>query len=325
MMSWLALLTAFAVSLLAVPPVAHLARALGIVDKPGPLKVQTAPVPYLGGVAVLAGMLAAGWTRIFEHEVTPAALIPLGLALALGVADDVRDLPVVFRVAGEVGIGITLAWAVPTRLGGAGWVPVVVLTVLLVNGVNLLDGLDGVAAGVVIASSLGFSVLLTGAGRVAALSCLGAVAGFLVYNRPPARIYLGDGGSYLLGTTLALLVVLSWNRRVSTSQSVACLLFVALPVAEVAWAVVRRGRSHLPLFAGDRGHSYDRLAARGWGKAAIAVAAGAAQLVLVALGLVVAHFGSTIAVVVLVVSAVALMAGGAAAGFLSPAGTERIS
>lgn len=241
LMAWLGLLTAFAVSLLLVPPVARLAKALGIVDRPGPLKVQTTPVPYLGGVAILTGMLAAAWTCVFGHWVTPAALLPLGLALALGVADDARDLPVAFRVAGELGIGVALAWAVPSRLGGVGWAPVVLLAVLLMNGVNLLDGLDGVAAGVVIASSLGFGVLLTGAGRVAALSLLGAVAGFLVYNRPPARIYLGDGGSYLLGTTLALLVVLSWGSRASLAASVTSLLFVALPVAEVAWAVIRRG------------------------------------------------------------------------------------
>src|SRR5208283_1027849 len=100
--------------------------------------------------------------------------------------------------------------------------------------------------------------------------------------------------------------------------------FVALPAAEVAWAVVRRARAHLPLLAGDRGHSYDRLAARGWSTPVVAAATALAQLALVAVGLVVARFGSTVAVVVLVVAAAGLMAGGAAAGFLAPAGTERI-
>lgn len=320
----LALITSFVVSMLAVVPISRLAKAHGIVDRPGALKVQTAPVPYLGGVAVIAGMVAAAWTQVFRHEVTPGVILPLGLALALGVADDVRDLPVAFRVTGELGIGVALAWAVSSRLGGAGWVPVVLLTVLLINGVNLLDGLDGLASAVVIASSLGFVVLLTGAGRLAAVSCLGAVGGFLVHNRPPARIYLGDGGSYLLGTTLTLLAVLSWNSRVSTSSSVASLLFVALPVAEVGWAVVRRIRSHEPLLAGDRGHSYDRLSAAGWSTAAIMLAAAGAQLALVAVGLVVAHFGSIAAVVALVVAAAGLMAGGAAAGFLAPVGNQRI-
>ncbi|MGO9581515.1 MAG: glycosyltransferase family 4 protein [Acidimicrobiales bacterium] len=321
---WYAGLTAFVASLLAVPPVARVARALGIVDRPGPLKVQTAPVPYLGGVAVMVGMLAAAWTRVFGREVTIAALLPLGLALGIGIADDARDLPVALRVLGELGIGLALAWAVPCRLGGAGWVPTVLLAVLLMNGVNLLDGLDGVAAGVVIASSAGFAVLLTGAGRIAALTCLGAVAGFLVHNRPPARIYLGDGGSYLLGTGLALLVALSWSSKASTATSVASLLFVALPVAEVAWAVVRRGRAHLPLLAGDRGHSYDRLAGRGWSTLTVAAVLAGMQLALVAVGLAAAHSGSAVAVVVVVVAATGVMVGGAAAGFLAPVGTERL-
>ena len=321
---WYAGLTAFLASVLAVPPVARLARGLGIVDRPGPLKVQTAPVPYLGGLAVLVGMLAAAWTRVFEREVAVAALLPLGLALALGIADDARDLPVALRVVGELGIGLALAWAIPSRLGAAGWVLIVLLAVLVINGINLLDGLDGVAAGVTIASSVGFAVLLTGAGRIAALTCLGAVAGFLVHNRPPARIYLGDGGSYLLGTSLALLVAMSWTSKAAIATSVVSLLFVALPAAEVAWAVVRRRRARLPLLAGDRGHSYDRLASRGWGTLTVAAVTAGAQLALVAVGLAAAHSSSAVAAVVVVAAATALMAVGAAAGFLAPAGSERI-
>ena len=80
---WLAALTGFVVALLAVPPLTRLARATGIVDHPGPLKVQAKPVPYLGGAAVMCGLLAACWTRTIDHEVPIATLLPLGLALAL--------------------------------------------------------------------------------------------------------------------------------------------------------------------------------------------------------------------------------------------------
>jgi UDP-GlcNAc:undecaprenyl-phosphate/decaprenyl-phosphate GlcNAc-1-phosphate transferase len=319
---WLAPVTAFVVALLAVLPLTRIAIATGIVDHPGPLKVQTKPVPYLGGAAVMCGLLAASWTRIVDHEVPIEILLPLGLALALGIADDARDLPIGVRVAGELAIGVAVAWAVPSRLGTAGFVLVPLLAVLLMNGVNLLDGLDGLAAGVALASSAGFAVLLTGGGRVEALSCLGAVAGFAVFNRPPARIYLGDGGSYLLGSILALLVVLAWRRGAPPATSAASLLLVALPLAEVAWAVIRRARSHLPLLEGDRGHSYDRLVARGWGAPAAAGLCATTQALLAAVGLGAAHLAVMGAAVVVLVVAVALMAAGAAAGFLSPARSE---
>lgn len=319
LMALAAVLTAFAGSVLTVPLFARLARATGIVDRPGPLKVQTAPVPYLGGAAILVGLVAAAWTRAFTEEVHVEVLLPLVLALALGIADDRRELPVLARLVGEVVVGLAVAWAVPSRLGwAAGWPLVVLVVLVLVNGVNLLDGLDALSSGVVAASAIGFAVLLAGSGRIAALSVLGALVGFLLYNRPPARIYLGDGGSYLLGTALALLVVLSWRSTVPLATSISSLPMVALPVAEVAWALVRRRRARMPLFAGDRGHSYDRLAARGMRTIEIAVVAAGAQLLLVLVGLGAAHAGTVGAGAFALATAVLLIAGGGAAGFLRP-------
>ncbi|MGH9293857.1 MAG: hypothetical protein ACRD0B_00870, partial [Acidimicrobiales bacterium] len=199
-LTWLwAGLSAFGGALLTAPLWMRVARATGLLDRPGPLKVQQVAVPYLGGAAVLAGILVAAWTRVRAEEVSVRILVPLGIALALGVADDAFSLPVAARVLGEIGLGIALAWAVPTRFGSAAWIPVVLLALLLVNGVNLLDGLDGLAAAVVAAAGVGFALLLAGSGRIAGASLVGAVGGFLFFNRPPARLYLGDGGSYLLG------------------------------------------------------------------------------------------------------------------------------
>lgn len=264
------------------------------------------------------GLFASAWTLVLVREVPLACLVPLCVALVLGVADDWRDLPVGLRVLGELGAGTALAWAVPTRLGAGGWPLIVAVELLLVNGVNLLDGLDALAGSIVAASSAAFALLLSGSGRVAALSALGAVVGFLVFNRPPARIYLGDGGSYLLGTVLALLLVLAWSPRVSSAGSVAATLLVALPVAEVVWALIRRRRAGLALLAGDRGHSYDRLAARGWGTGTIALAAAALQFALGLIGVAALHSGLAVAVLVVGLVAAALMAAAAAAGFLRP-------
>jgi UDP-GlcNAc:undecaprenyl-phosphate GlcNAc-1-phosphate transferase len=238
------------------------ARHFGVLDHPGELKVQDLPIPYLGGVGVAAALVVAVLATSARHEVR--LLIPVGLALALGAADDVAVLSPWLRLAGELAIGGSIAWLVPVRLGWAGFPLVIIAVVVLINGLNMIDGLDGLAAGVTIISALGFAVVLAGgASRTSALALAGAVLGFLVWNRPPARIYLGDGGSYLLGAALACLLALAWRTAVPLHRSVAALALVIYPAGELALAVVRRLRAGQPIFAGDRAHLYDQLVDRG--------------------------------------------------------------
>src|SRR2546430_13393400 len=177
-----------------------------MVDRPGLLKVQTHPVPYLGGFALFAGL--AGPVAIER----PVLIVPLALSLGLGLADDLKAPPPAIRLSAEVVIGVIAAWTLPADdLLGA--LVTVVLVVALINAVNLLDGLDALASGVGLISALGFALVLAGELWVLALALAGGLAGFLVWNRPPARIYLGDGGSYLVRTTLALLLAPSLNAR----------------------------------------------------------------------------------------------------------------
>ena len=92
----------------------------------------------------------------------------------------------------------------------------------------------------------------------------GALVGFLLWNRPPARIYLGDAGSYLVGTALAILLALTATEHGTEAPTAGALLFVAVPVADTTVAIVRRWRAGQPLRQGDRGHVYDQLVDRGW-------------------------------------------------------------
>ena len=121
------------------------------------------------------------------------------------------------------------------------------VTVLVVNGVNLIDGLDMLAAGVVAVGGRGLRRRCsTAPDGSSAMALAAALVGFLVYNRPPARVYLGDGGSYLLGTALAVLLRRGVGARGGARRSVsAALALVAVPAAEVAFAVVRRARGRL--------------------------------------------------------------------------------
>ncbi|GIU87300.1 MAG: hypothetical protein KatS3mg009_1815 [Acidimicrobiia bacterium] len=292
---------AFAVAALTCPLFAALARRAGIVDRPGPLKVQREPVPYLGGLAVLAALavpvaLARPWWSL-----------PMLGAAALGLRDDAGGVPPRVRLAVELAIALGAAAVGP---GGAWTSAVTVVAVLvLVNAVNLLDGLDALAPGVTLVGGAGFAAVLTGDAATVAVALVAGLGGFLVWNRPPARIYLGDAGTYLIGVVLALLLaeVLAHG---STAEAAASLLFVAVPVADTAIAILRRLRARRPLFAGDRGHVYDQLVDRGWDPRRAVAACVAAQAVFVAAGLALAALpaGAAVAAVAAVVAVVATFA-----------------
>jgi UDP-GlcNAc:undecaprenyl-phosphate/decaprenyl-phosphate GlcNAc-1-phosphate transferase len=289
----MALIVGFAVAVVATPIAALVATRLGLVDEPGPLKVHARSVPYLGGVAVLVAIAGP------ILGARPSLLVPLGLACALGLADDASGLPPAVRLAAEVGIGVTAALVVgphePARVALG-----VVVVLVLVNAVNLLDGLDGLAAGVAVAAATGFYVVLAGADATLALVLAGSLAGFLAWNAPPARVYLGDAGSYLIGTALAMLFLAAAQRDAAVVSG-AC-LFLGVPVADTAIAVVRRVRAGRPLLLGDRGHVYDQLVDRGWSAPAAVVACVATQGALTAAGVGVALLSGATAVVVTLVT-----------------------
>jgi UDP-GlcNAc:undecaprenyl-phosphate GlcNAc-1-phosphate transferase len=244
----------------------------------------------------------------------PTVVVPLALALCLGVADDRFDLPAVPRLIGQLVVGVSVVVTCPIHLPGIlAVILILAVTVLVINGVNLIDGLDMLAAGVTAVAAVGFSVILHGSARQLAIALAAALGGFLFYNRPPARVYLGDGGSYLLGTALTALLAEAWGPGVPEHVGIAALALVALPAAEVCFAVVRRIGSHRSLMAGDRGHPYDRLVAQGWPRPAASLAYIAFEAVLAVGAVAAVHLQSTAAAVgvdtagaaLLVVSAVA--------------------
>ena len=306
----MAFAVALVVGLVATPLAIRLAVRLDVVDHPGPLKPQTAAVPYLGGVAVFAGL--AGPVAVDR----PSLLLPLGLALVVGLVDDVSPRSVGFRLVCQVAVAVTAAAVTPAP-GAFGVVATGVLTLALLNAVNLLDGLDGVAAGCGLVSALGIAALDTAA-RTPALALAGGLAGFLVFNRPPARIYLGDAGAYLTGAGLAMLAMLMVDGRDDLSAWAAVPLLVAVPVADTALAIVRRLRSRDSLTAGDRSHVYDQLRARHHRTTAqAALLCVAAQVALTAVGLLVAGLDAGAALGVALGTALVVALGLVLGGFVS--------
>jgi UDP-GlcNAc:undecaprenyl-phosphate GlcNAc-1-phosphate transferase len=305
-------LAALVVTAAAVPLCIAAAHRWDVMDRPGPLKPQRAPVPYLGGVAVFCGVAVGALAS------RPIVLVPITMALALGVVDDKFALPAQYRLAGQLGIGLLVALVVPLHLPGGIGVPLLVLaSVVLVNGFNMLDGLDMLAGGVGAVAAGGFAFLLLNSGRILAAVLAGSLLAFLWYNRPPARIYLGDGGSYLIGTTTAVLLAYAWGAGVATATGVVSLAILAVPVAEVACAVVRRGRGHGPLLAGDRRHPYDLLVANGWSAVAASGAYVAVQGLIVIIVASVDHASMTAALVVDASVTAAVLGAAALVGSLS--------
>ncbi len=300
---------ALVVALVATPLAAVLARRFGVVDRPGPLKVQHASVPYLGGVAVfvaLAGPLAF---------IRPSLLAPLALLLVLGLADDLGDLPPRLRLLLELGIGL-VGGAVAPAPGRVGVLVTAAFIVGLVNAVNLLDGLDGLAGGVAFASAVGFA-LVGGPARLPGLALAGALGGFLWFNRPPARIYLGDAGAYMCGGALALLAGLALDRGTGAAAWAAIPLLVALPVFDTGIAIVRRRRSGAPLFGGDRSHVYDQLVDRGQTRSQAVLECIAAQTLLTAVGVFAIRLSAAWAVVAATTCVAALVLVATWGGFTS--------
>jgi UDP-GlcNAc:undecaprenyl-phosphate/decaprenyl-phosphate GlcNAc-1-phosphate transferase len=305
----------------AVPVCIVLARRLDVMDRPGPLKPHATPVPYLGGLAVFAGVVVGGWVG------RPLALVPLAAALAIGVSDDRFGLPAPLRLVAQLGVGAVIAVTQPVHLPGWVGVPLVIATsVVLINGFNLLDGLDMLCAGVGAAAAIGFAVVTHGPARLLAASLTGALVAFLWYNRPPARIYLGDGGSYLLGASMTVLLTYAWGVGVASTNGVIALALLAVPVAEVACAMVRRRRSGRSLLAGDRGHPYDLLVARGWSRTAASgayIAVEVAVLVVTVVA-VLGHASMIVALVIDLAVAVAVLGAAILVGGLNDsAGTPQ--
>ena len=304
----MALIVAFGVAVVATPAAMWLAVRIGFVNEPGRLKVHERPIPYLGGAAVLLALLGpVAVTR-------PSLLVALVPAALLGLADDAIDVPPPARIGAEILIGLAAAWvAAPHNVGYAALGVVVVL--VLVNAVNFLDGLDGLAGSVAALGAVGSFVVLSGWSATLALALVGALAGFLVWNAPPAKVHLGDSGSYLIGTAVALLFLAAAPRDVPVVS--AAFLFVGVPVADSAVAIVRRLRAHRPLMQGDRGHVYDQLVDRGWPAPRAVLACAVVQAALTAIGIGVANLSAGAAVAVAALT-VAVVGASALLAFTSP-------
>ena len=289
------------------PLAALLARRLGALEQPPDVGQHPtpAPVPTMGGLAMaVAVLLSLGFAallpdfrRLFNETSEPVALLTgVLIIVAVGVLDDLRPLPPPVKLAGQIvaSLGVVVFGVQLVHF----WVPgieVVVLSsdlglpltvlalVVMINAVNLIDGLDGLAAGVAAIGAMAFfafALQTSGVGTSGAIPTsatlvvaivAGSSVGFLAHNWHPARIYMGDTGSQLLGLLLGVAMISFVGRTATPTDAdffgsvplLVPVLVLAVPFLDTTFAVVRRVVSRRPVTAGDRGHLHHLLIAFG--------------------------------------------------------------
>jgi UDP-GlcNAc:undecaprenyl-phosphate GlcNAc-1-phosphate transferase len=285
--SWLwlsiSLLVALLVAALATPLAARLSFVVGAIDRPNERKVSVRPnIPRLGGLAVALGT-AAGVGAALLLEPAPAdagrlwgLLAGAALVLAIGATDDRFSLPAWPKLVVEIAAaGIAFAagfqierfsdpitrsvWYFDPWLS---WLLTTAWIVVVTNSFNLIDGLDGLCAGVSAIIGVALTLLAWQGGHVPGLivgvALVGALLGFLPFNFPPARIFVGDTGALFLGYCLSLIALESYQRGTVVTFLVP-LLVLAVPLLDTSLSILRRLRRRSNVMAADREHIHHRL------------------------------------------------------------------
>ncbi len=272
-----AFLVAGAVSFALTPVAGRLAHRVGAVDQPKERGLHDEATPSLGGLAILAGALAAGLLFMPTGEQTTAILAGAVVITAVGALDDAVDLAAQWKLLGQIAAALILVMSdvrvenatlpfvgaldLGPELGGA-------LTVLgivaVMNVVNFTDGVDGLAAGVCTIGAATFAVIALSldrvdAGILAALTA-GAAIGFLWHNFHPASIFMGDAGANLLGFLLAAVAIQGVLKTAAVVALVFPLVILAVPILDFSFVVLKRLKYRRPVYSADRWHFHHRFA-----------------------------------------------------------------
>jgi UDP-GlcNAc:undecaprenyl-phosphate GlcNAc-1-phosphate transferase len=266
---------AFVVVVLLTPAVGGMARMLGVVDRPDARRLNRRPIPRLGGLAIFLGIIVPSLAFLDLSGALRGVLLGAAVATVVGAVDDFRGLSPPTKLAGQVA-----AASIPTMFGvwvdhftlpflGAVDVPAwlgvplsIAWIVAVMNMVNFLDGLDGLAAGVCAIAGSTYAILALSLGKVdPAILCAivaGACLGFLRHNFFPARIFMGDSGALCLGFILAAVSIEGLLKTASTVVLLLPLLVLAVPILDTSFVVARRLKHSQPIYTADRSHLHHR-------------------------------------------------------------------
>ncbi|HEY1456207.1 MAG TPA: MraY family glycosyltransferase [Candidatus Dormibacteraeota bacterium] len=316
------MLVAFAVCALFVPLAIWLSRRTGVIAQPGGRHAHQKPTPLLGGVAMYLGFAVAVTIFLRDYDQSAGVLTVSGLATALLIVDDRRPVSPLVKLGFQVLLSVVAVFIFGiqiTYVGLPGVAHHIVHLGLLVapvslfwllgmqNTVNFLDGVDGLAAGVVLIVAI---VLMLAAGELQQVQVVqlsgalaGTCAGFLLFNFHPARIFMGDSGAHFLGIALGMISIVGVAKVAVGFALAAPVLALAVPIVDTAWAILRRRRERASVARPDLNHLHHRLQAFGLDERQTCFVFYAASALLGATGLTLFGHGRVLAVT-LVVTAV---------------------
>ena len=272
----LAFLVAAAIAWLLVPYVERLAFRVGAIDMPKPRGLHDKPMPRLSGLAILAGAEVAGWIWLPGDGESRSILLGAVAIAAVGVVDDVRGLPALPKLIGQIAAAsipvaagvrvdnLTLPFVGGFELGWTAYPLTVLGIVAVVNVINFLDGVDGLAAGVCTIAAITLAIIAlslerNAAGVLAALTG-GAALGFLRHGFPPASSFMGDTGSNLLGFLLATTSVQGALKTNAVIALAFPLIVLAVPILDTGFVVAKRLKYRQPIYQADSWHFHHRMA-----------------------------------------------------------------
>jgi UDP-GlcNAc:undecaprenyl-phosphate GlcNAc-1-phosphate transferase len=269
---------------LLTPLMRRVAIATDVVDKPNSAhKSHKQPVPYLGGIAIIIGIIVISYSTSLVSNFTvdtfwlaTSVLAPALVLGLIGLWDDMKNLPPLPRFVAQTIAGVfTAVMLIATESTGNptgseifDTIITIVWVVGICNSINFFDNLDGGAAGTVAVSSIALAVLALSGNQylIAALATVtaGATLGFLIWNKSPARIYMGDAGALFLGILLATLTIrLDPNTQTQIGSYLTPVFLLAVPILDTTVAVVSRIRRNISPFQGGQDHLSHRLIRRG--------------------------------------------------------------
>jgi UDP-GlcNAc:undecaprenyl-phosphate/decaprenyl-phosphate GlcNAc-1-phosphate transferase len=279
----LAVLAGIAISMALIPPSLRLWSRCNTLraSVPDLHHNKRQPVPRCGGLVLIAVFLiAASFLLLIDPLTSGSAKMRMPVILgalamfSIGMVDDLWRLGARKKLLGQIAIATAIALSgiqiqslrlpsldVWIPLGGWGVLVTVVWLVAFTNLINLIDGADGLAGGICLMMMvlLVFSGAQSSEVTLLAAAMVGALLGFLRYNWPPARIYLGDGGAYFLGSLIGMLTIVSSQKGTVLAALIAPLFVLTLPILDTTMTILRRGLLGLPLFRPDRRHLHHRL------------------------------------------------------------------
>ncbi|HUC92564.1 MAG TPA: MraY family glycosyltransferase [Paenibacillus sp.] len=280
------------IALLMTPAVKKLAFKVGAIDKPNARKVHSRIMPRLGGLAIYLAFVAAflllfpflpdGLLNRYDMNLIKGLLVGGTMIVLIGALDDRFELSAKVKLLGQIAAAAVVVFGFDVQINllnipfGESMQPVaewlsIPLTIFWIvgctNAINLIDGLDGLAAGV---SGIAIGTILAMAGLMGSepvilmsTLLLGGIIGFLVFNFHPAKIFMGDSGSLFLGFSLAVLSMFGF-KQVAIVSFVTPLLIIGVPMADTFFAIVRRMVNRKPIFAPDKGHLHHCLRELGY-------------------------------------------------------------